>query len=246
MSVLELLLIIFGLLFFAILITSGYWVIFCYQNKQCTNPIFNNLSFEIVITAISGILLAITLVYQVIQFRVSRFQTIFHHQIELHNRLVNNMVYKNSKGGKALFQIDKKITKKIVCQNKNAIINLSNVYIIFDKLMLKYDYMLTPYFRHITSVLTFLKYRSPNTESKYYPDYYLNIFSKSELRLFFFYSVCESYRIAMRNNINSGNETNFAQLFTDINFYRYFNVAFNKKNNFSHIFNEFIKHEFIY
>lgn len=236
MTGMERTLLILGIVFMTLLVLGAATIasMLLHQGHSIVvNTLFAEIDINVLVACISGALLAITLVYQVIQFRISRFQTIFNHQMELHLGLVDKMKYKKYSGNLALKKLVRRIIKRngnISCEHLMSTDDLINC---FEPVMLQYDYMLTPYFRHITSVLTFLKYRSPHSESKVYPDYYLNIFSRCELCFYFFYAVWEQEQIDNRKKRSGGNnsnprksETNLRQLFKDIEFDRYFRVAF--------------------
>ncbi len=253
MTGMERTLLILGIAFMTLLVLGAVTIasMLLHQgNSIVVNTLFAEIDINVLVACISGALLAITLVYQVIQFRISRFQTIFNHQMELHLGLVDKMKYKKAKGNKALKTLAEEIKSAMDNQKGTACHrDLEQILKSLKPIMQEYDYMLTPYFRHITSVLAFLKYRSPHSESKVYPDYYLNIFSRCELRLYFFYAVWEQKQIDKRKIQSEGcttiprkSETNMRQLFKDIEFDRYFRVAFSKQDaTWQKLYSDFVK-----
>lgn len=253
MTAMERTLFIAGIVFMLLLLVGALAISMMLTSRGdsiVVNTLFAGININVLVACISGALLATTLVYQVIQFRISRFQTIFHHQMELHLGLVDKMKFRKVKGSKALKRLADKLEiamdkrKGTACHRE-----LKQILKSFKPIMQEYDYMLTPYFRHITSVLAFLKYRSPQSESKVYPDYYLNIFSRCELRLYFFYAVWEQKQIDKRKIQSEGcstkprkSETNMRQLFKDIEFDRYFRVAFSKQDaTWQKLYSDFVK-----
>jgi hypothetical protein len=102
--------------------------------------------------------------------------------------------------------------------------------------------MLTPYFRHITSVLVFLRFHSPQRERKVYPGYYLNIFSKCELKLFFMYAIWEQGKIEMREKegLYKNTETDFIELFKAIDYSVYFRIAFRDVRKMKDCYHQFV------
>lgn len=254
MTAMERTLLFGGIVLLTLLIVVSILILFkptLGENLNNQESVFwKGTNVQVFVASISGALLAITLVYQVILFRISRFQTIFNHQMELHLRLVDKMKYKQFEGNKALKTLADELENTMNKKKGNACHqDLKQVSGCLKRTMNQYDYMLTPYFRHITSVLAFLKYRSPHSESKVYPDYYLNIFSRCELRLYFFYAVWEQKQIDKRKIHAEGcttkprkSESNMRQLFKDIEFDRYFRVAFSKQDaTWQKLYSDFVK-----
>ena len=218
----------------------------------------NNV-LTVIATSLSGMLLGLTIFYQIRQFSLSRFRTIFQHQMELHAQLVDRVTFEDNGdkkvGSEAIRKIADYITAKLDKEDKlsdatgTGIKKLFTSYQFFQVLYAifnQYEHVLSPYFRHITSVLDFLSHRAPKEERKDYPKHYLNIFSKCELRLYLFYVVYESNRIAERMKDKDEDErdkiaeveTDLFELLKDINYLRYINAITTEDETISCLLDE--------
>lgn len=235
-NIIDRIILISGILLVTSLIAVIVWVFCSKGNAE------NNNKLTVIATSLSGILLGLTIFYQIRQFTLSRFQSIFHHQMELHTQLVDRVVYEADSGKKVGSEAIRELTEYLTKKLKEKInppyapgegINILFYSTDFDtelrKSFNKYEHVLTPYFRHITSVLDFLSHRAPKEERGDYPRYYMNIFSKCELLLYLYYVVYEANRIAERIKGKNQkekdqilkNETNLFNLLNDIEYLRY-------------------------